>query len=441
MHRWLVASLFVALCAGCSKTEQPAASAPPPSPSASAPPTQPLAGGGTQPVAIAPVIPAPTASAMRGQPSAKALTPPPPQARPERILPPTRTKEPSIERLALLPGGKTITREEIPAPPIVMPGHQVVTPSARVETTEPSAESPDSLESSSAVASRSAEARPIRASMTTSDPANALEPEVIMQEPPPARSSAPLATAEPSSMVSATQRQRRLNTLNELIIESIQSIPSGGEYRADANAISLLRQAVTISDRRLQIIPDLARPSFCSSATYLVFLTVMDRLHREQRVQLPEPALTALLIQGQPEGEGVWGRWNANGPGTARLFHELGLGRSFCDPATALPGDFLKIWWNEEIGSKERGHSVIYLGMEQTESGEMGVRYWSSNKPGGFGEAVAPMSKVKRMLFSRLETPRAVANAPRLPRIDRYLADMLKRRSTEDEMFQKCGLR
>jgi hypothetical protein len=118
----------------------------------------------------------------------------------------------------------------------------------------------------------------------------------------------------------------------------------------------------------------------------------------------------------------------------------LGLGKSFTNPMTARPGDFLKIWWNDEIGSAERGHSVIFLGMQRTEKGEFGIRYWSSNKPGGFGEAVAPLSTVKRMLFSRLDNPRAILNAARLPAVDQYLADMLKRASTQEEMWQMCGV-
>jgi hypothetical protein len=35
------------------------------------------------------------------------------------------------------------------------------------------------------------------------------------------------------------------------------------------------------------------------------------------------------MIRGQRDGEGIWGRWNANGPGTARLFHEMNLGENF----------------------------------------------------------------------------------------------------------------
>jgi hypothetical protein len=69
-----------------------------------------------------------------------------------------------------------------------------------------------------------------------------------------------------------------------------------------------------------------------------------------------------LLIRGQGDGVGIWGRWNANGPGTARLFEELHLGKNFTSFEEARPGDFMKIFWNDNIGGTESGHSVIYLG-------------------------------------------------------------------------------
>ena len=82
-------------------------------------------------------------------------------------------------------------------------------------------------------------------------------------------------------------------------------------------------------------------------------------------LRLNDETLDQLMIRGQRDGAGIWGRWNANGPGTARLFYELGLGRNFDDFEAAQPGDFMKIFWSEEVGRAEHGHSVIYLGMEK----------------------------------------------------------------------------
>ena len=74
--------------------------------------------------------------------------------------------------------------------------------------------------------------------------------------------------------------------------------------------------------------------------------------------------LEHLIIRDQRDGEGIWGRWNANGPGTARLFHELGLGSNFDNFDQAKPGDFMKIFWSRQVGKSEHGHSTIFLGME-----------------------------------------------------------------------------
>ena len=77
--------------------------------------------------------------------------------------------------------------------------------------------------------------------------------------------------------------------------------------------------------------------SFCSGATYLVFIKAIEELRDRGQLQLDFATLNQLIIRDQHDGEGVWGRWNANGPGTARLFYELGLGRNFADFAQASP--------------------------------------------------------------------------------------------------------
>ncbi|HWB60619.1 MAG TPA: hypothetical protein VG733_14085, partial [Chthoniobacteraceae bacterium] len=149
--------------------------------------------------------------------------------------------------------------------------------------------------------------------------------------------------------------------------------------------------------------------------------------------------LTALMIRdGQKDGEGVWGRWNANGPGTARLFYELGLGHNFTDFAQARPGDFMKIFWNDEVGKLEHGHSVIFLGLEK-QAGVDYVKYWSSNIPAGYGEKSVPRSKIIRAIFSRLETPQNLQRIEQTPDIDVYLASLLAKRSSFAEAGQKCG--
>ena len=144
------------------------------------------------------------------------------------------------------------------------------------------------------------------------------------------------------------------------------------------------------------------------------------------------------MIRGQRDGEGIWGRWNANGPGTARLFYELGLGRNFDDFAEAERGDFMKIFWSPEVGRAEHGHSVIFLGMEK----KMGldyVRYWSSNIPFGYGEKSVLRSKIVHAIFSRLIAPEKLSDIATVPRVDPYLASLLRVRSSYEEARAKCG--
>jgi len=227
---------------------------------------------------------------------------------------------------------------------------------------------------------------------------------------------------------------------NVLVTEAVADMPASGGYRANSVAMVALRRSIQLGDSQLAINPDEARPSFCSGATYLIFLKVLNRLNHEGAIHLNDATFRALLVQeDQADGVGAWGRWNANGPGTARLFYETGMGVNFTSLADARPGDFLKIFWNDEIGARESGHSVIYLGSETKAGGEY-VRYWSSNVPSGFGVAEVPHQRIHRMLFSRLVRPDLVPQITTLPARDPYLASMLKRSSSADEMQRMVGI-
>jgi hypothetical protein len=146
-----------------------------------------------------------------------------------------------------------------------------------------------------------------------------------------------------------------------------------------------------------------------------------------------------LMIRGQRDGAGIWGRWNANGPGTARLFYELDLGRNFDDFEEAQPGDFMKIFWSPEVGREEHGHSVIYLGTEK----KMGldyVRFWSSNIPFGYGERSVPRTKIVHAILSRLYSPSNLSRIGAAPLLDKYLASLERVRSSYAEAKEKCGM-
>ena len=106
---------------------------------------------------------------------------------------------------------------------------------------------------------------------------------------------------------------------NYVIVSLLKSMPIGGGYLATDAATRELQSAVQVRGGRLQVNPAAARTTYCSGATYLVFV-------RAIQLMVPESTLAGALaetlaIKGQPDGVGIWGRWNANGPGTACLFN------------------------------------------------------------------------------------------------------------------------
>ena len=226
---------------------------------------------------------------------------------------------------------------------------------------------------------------------------------------------------------------------NDLILEQIRQMPKGGRYSASRVATIRLQQAAHYESGKFFVVPDAASPSYCSGATYLVFMKTIEVLRAKGALHLDHATLESLMIRGQRDGEGIWGRWNANGPGTARLFHEMNLGENFDDFAEAQAGDFMKIFWSPEVGRAEHGHSVIYLGMEK-KAGLDHVRFWSSNIPAGYGEKSVPRTKIIHAIFSRLDAPGNLSRVSSTPTVDKYLASLLSVRSSYAEAKAKCGM-
>jgi hypothetical protein len=228
------------------------------------------------------------------------------------------------------------------------------------------------------------------------------------------------------------------NDPNGVILQVIRSMPQGGGYSASNGAIARLNEAARTVGGTLVLDPAIAKPSFCSEATYLVFLKTLAELNNQ--APITGPLAESLAVRGQPDGVGIWGRWNANGPGTACLFHELQLGDNFADWNSARPGDFMKIFWNTNVGRREHGHSAIYLGTT-TENGVEWVTFWSSNQPNGFGEKRVLKTKIAYVIFSRLKYPeRLQRNFATLPRKNSYLASLLSRESSLAEARANSGV-
>jgi hypothetical protein len=226
---------------------------------------------------------------------------------------------------------------------------------------------------------------------------------------------------------------------NSLVLEQIKQMPQGGRYSVSHFAKICLERSTHFESGKFFILPSAASPSFCSGATYLVFIRAIEALRARGELHLDYSTLEQLIIRDQRDGEGIWGRWNANGPGTARLFHELGLGRNFDSFDQAKPGDFMKIFWSRQVGKNEHGHSTVFLGLENRLDGQY-VRFWSSNIPSGYGERSVPRSKIAYAIFSRLETPANLARIDSAPFVDTYLASLLRSRSSITEACAKCGL-
>jgi hypothetical protein len=227
--------------------------------------------------------------------------------------------------------------------------------------------------------------------------------------------------------------------LNTLILQQVKKMPAGGRYSVSHFASIKLRSAAHFESGKFFVIPTAPYPSFCSGATYIVFIKTVEALRERGRLELDFATLDQLMVRDQHDGQGVWGRWNANGPGTARLFHELNLGRNFTDFAEAQPGDFMKIFWNNNVGRRESGHSVIFLGTANRPDGEY-VRFWSSNIPYGYGEKEVPRNKIAYAIFSRLENPANLSRIHNVPQTDSYLASLLRRKSNFSEAARMCGI-
>jgi hypothetical protein len=224
---------------------------------------------------------------------------------------------------------------------------------------------------------------------------------------------------------------------NSQIIQILKTMPQGGGYSATAGATRDLQSAVQVYGGTLNVKPAAARSTYCSGATYLVFIQAIQRLI--PRSQFGGGLAEALAIKGQPDGVGIWGRWNANGPGTACLFYDLSLGRNFTSFDEARPGDFMKIFWTDAVGTREHGHSVIFVSRGSVNGIET-VRFWSSNKPGGYGYKEVPRSRISHAIFSRLEIPSNITGFVRLERKNRYLAGLVSNESSMSEALDKSGV-
>lgn len=294
------------------------------------------------------------------------------------------------------------------------------------------------------------------------------------------------------------------------MLAAIDAFPQGGGYYTGGRPNDLFPRttmqglqaafAMTLRDERPQFDPQLATPSFCSSATYAVLIkalllwdtrgVISQQAWRNMKPRVgivDELNPTGLF---QDDGVGMWGRANANGPGLGVMVRELRAGYSFTAFRGALndsvketpdepyltdeqwnahpiwrqakPGDLMKIFWNRNesrghdggaiIGVdgvkghlQEAGHSVIFLGIDK----EGNVTYWSSNGPGrfpermGYSRSSCKKTDIQRVVFTRITHPERFNNARNIAPNNRnqYLYDLNgHRHSTTAQMLEALGI-
>lgn len=312
-------------------------------------------------------------------------------------------------------------------------------------------------------------------------------------------------------VATATHARDKVNERwQQAMLTAIASFPEHGGYYTGGRPNELFAKTtwrglheayqMTPADERPRFDPWLAQPSFCSSATYGVFIKALllwdtrGKIKREAWVNMkPYVGIADELNPdgfGQDDGVGFWGRANANGPSLGVLVHELGAGYSFTAYrgaksernketsderyltdaewcaldvwSRAVPGDLMKIFWNRNesrhsdsgaiIGcnddrnaDQEAGHSVIFMGCE----GDT-VTYWSSNGPGehpelmGYSMGRCHKTAIQRVVFTRITQPERFNNARKMAPTDvnAYLNDLNgKRHSTTAEMMRQLGIK
>jgi len=232
---------------------------------------------------------------------------------------------------------------------------------------------------------------------------------------------------------------------NKMILEIIASLPTGGGYDGRGSRVVLPVVSVHQLGARLGMHVRHGHPSHCTSATYALYTHLAARLHNSGQINLSVDQIRALqAVKSKPngkamrDGQGPFWIFNANGAGTAAFLKHTGTGTSFRDDQLlhARPGDFLKIFWNENVGvetyknggvnrsKSEKGHQVVFTGRKTIAGTDM-ICFWGSQKQGktkrgkrrevryfaaqsggkvhnGYGEVCRPREDIKHMIFSRI---------------------------------------
>ncbi len=221
---------------------------------------------------------------------------------------------------------------------------------------------------------------------------------------------------------------------NAMILRIIKRLPVGGGYSLNSKVVEMPTvTAHNIGGGNWEMRVYDGKPTHCTGATYGVFVHLVAMLQNSGVIQLSPDQLQSLAVlrtmpdgSAREDGEGPFAIFNSNGAGAAALVNHTGTGFSFRDDKLtyARPGDFVKLFWNGNVGSNEQGHQAIFTGHREVAGREM-ICFWSSQRQNrkrrggrtealyfspsgkskienGYGEVCRPRGDVKAMVFSRI---------------------------------------
>ena len=217
-------------------------------------------------------------------------------------------------------------------------------------------------------------------------------------------------------------------------------MPIGGKYSRRSVATIRLQAAVHFESGKLFVQPDAASPSYCSGATYLVFLKTIEALRDRGDLQLE--------------------------PGDARVSHDSrtarrpgNLGPLECE----RPGDgaaFLRAWARAQLrrfrgSAAGRFHEDFLVGGSRAR----GARAFCHLSRDGEEGRDANMCVIGRAIFRWATAsvafrerrsctpffpgslrPRTFPGSSKCPALDPYLASLERVRSSYAEAKEKCGM-
>lgn len=222
---------------------------------------------------------------------------------------------------------------------------------------------------------------------------------------------------------SASSIPQAKDTANKLIMEAAREMQKGTGYmkpgkNQDIPILENLEKSVAIKNNKL-FVQNKMEEVACSPSVYLAFVMMLQKAQERNLLNLSKESMAAYLPKKkseQPDGYGVFGRFNADGAGGAAFYNEVGAGFSTHNPLLAQQGDMAQIDWKNG-----HGHLVLVDSIRQCKKCEkcpsvQSVCYWSANisndteymgdgmpkKNGGWGMKCLPTSNIAHITVSHI---------------------------------------